>query len=48
MEPGIFSVPPVFIQTVTEPYILGAEDCIAGWRGAGLVVNNFGERAVGE
>lgn len=33
---------PVLIQTVTEPYILGAGDCIAGWRGAGLVVNSCG------
>lgn len=46
MEPGFYfsasNTQPIFSLTVVEHYSLGAGDYAAGWRGAGLAVDNCG------
>ena len=52
MEPGVYfsasNTQPAFSQTVIEHYSLVAGDYIAGWRGAGLAVDNCEGVTVGE
>lgn len=52
MEPGVYfsasNTQPIFSQAVIELYSLVAGDYIAGWRGAGLAVDNCGGVTVGE
>lgn len=52
VEPGVYfsasNTQPIFSQAVIELYSLVAGDYIAGWRGAGLAVDNCGGVTVGE